>query len=114
MNKNLARALASVVMASSLATTMTPALARHKHHAQQERIVAKFCEKHPRRPACVDWRQNRHDWDEARYQLWFRNHHDEIDVQEAGLAALFGFAAGAVVSGALGQGSTTAPAGTAQ
>ena len=92
---------------------MSPAVANHRNHAQQDAIVEKFCREHPRRPACADWRRNRHDWDEARYRRWYRDHRGDLDVNDAAAAGLFGFAAGAILGAAASQaGAAAAPAGT--
>jgi len=111
MSKSLTFGLTGLLIAASVAAPIVPAAAAPQNRARQEAIVEKFCREHPRRPVCDDWRRNRHNWDEARYRRWYSDHRNDLG-QDAAIAGLFGFAAGAIVGTAAGQAGAAAPAGT--
>ena len=103
MSKRLMHGLLGTMIAVSAAMPIAQVDAAPRNRDRQEAVVEKFCREHPRRPVCVDWRRDRDRWDEARYRRWYREHRDELDINDAALAGLFGFAAGAIVGAAASQ-----------
>lgn len=60
---------------------------------------------------CRSWRRDRGSWDDARYNRWYRHHHNDFEGDDAA-AALFGFAAGTaagLITGTVGA-TTDEPA----
>ena len=96
MNKTLTTALAATVVATSGIASFSPASAQD--FRGRERYVERYCANHPGDRDCRDWRRDNRRWDNARYENWYRRHHR--DNNDASAAALFGFAAGAIVAGA--------------
>ena len=90
MRKTLTAAIACLAVGAS----MIPQAALAQRYIEQERYIGQYCSNHPGDPDCTDWDRNRDSWDEARYNRWYSDHHDEFGPDDAA-AALFGFAAGA-------------------
>ncbi|MYZ47169.1 BA14K family protein [Propylenella binzhouense] len=91
--------LVTTAMAVAMvATSMVPAMAQpSKNMKQRQQYVESYCARSPNSADCRDFRANRNRWDNARYQRWYRDHHDNGD---AAAAALFGLAAGAILGAA--------------
>ena len=95
MQKILTTAIAATVLATSGMSFVSPASADMRG---RERYVERYCANNPRDNDCRDWRRDTRRWDNARYQGWYRRHQGNSN--DAAAAALFGFAAGAIVAGA--------------
>ena len=97
MRKTLAAAVACLAV-----STLIPQAALAQRYHEQDRYVGRYCSDHPGDPDCMDWNGNRDRWDEARYNRWYYDHHDEFGPDDAA-AALFGFAAGAAAGAITGS-----------
>ncbi len=106
MQRALSAALASVFFVTSAVATSASAQTRdHSRYAREDRVVQTYCHNNWDND-CRDWEQNRHRWDESRYQRWYRDHHSHPGFNpDAAAAMLFGFAVGAMGS-ALSAGAT--------
>jgi hypothetical protein len=99
MRKAISATLASLVLAiSGLATT---ASAQSWRFERQDHYVSSYCENNWRDRDCQDWRDNRHSWNESRYNNWYGRHHRDLGADDAA-AAIFGFVAGAAASAITG------------
>jgi hypothetical protein len=102
MKKFAAAALATVFLATSPVPFIEPANAQDRSYsrADRDRYIGRFCANRPNHPDCRDWRSNRSRWDDRRYRDWYHQTHRGSSGSNAAAAAIFGLAAGALLSGA--------------
>jgi len=90
--------VACVVLGTSVIGSVAPAEAQRADRRERERYVERYCDRNPRDRDCRDFRDHRRNWNDSRYQRWYRDRHRGND---NAAAALFGLAAGAIVGGAI-------------
>lgn len=76
----------------------------NNNRQQRDRYVQRFCDGNPRDRDCGDWRNNRGNWDDQRYQQWYGRHNNSFG-GDAVAAGIFGLAIGAIVNGAINNNS---------
>jgi len=104
MKKIMSALLASAIVATSAVTFAVPAAA----DPGRDRYVEQYYGKHGRDDDYWKWKKNRNKWDDREYRSWYRDRHRDRDRDNnAGAAALFGLAAGAIIGGALSQGASS-------
>lgn len=88
---------AALVAVTSIAT-IAPADAA-PNWQRQRNYVSNWCQAHPYDRDCRDFRRNSHRWGTSNYNNWYLRHRHTrgFDPMAAGI---FGFAAGAIISGA--------------
>lgn len=96
-------ALAALVALSAIVPVSAQGMDR------RDRYVQSYCDNHPRDRDCRDWRNNRQDWDDSRYQSWYRSHNDRSG--DAVAAGIFGVIGGIVGAAAANGGGTSADGG---
>ncbi|MEF2073042.1 BA14K family protein [Consotaella sp. CSK11QG-6] len=82
--------------ASTLASGLVAASPAAAQSRDRERYVEQYCSRHSNDRDCRDFHRGHNNWDNDRYQRWYRDHHDGKD---AAAAAIFGLAAGAIAGG---------------
>ena len=90
--------LALTFVGSTVADT-----AMAQRYNERDRYIERYYRDNGRDSDYREWRRGR--WDERDYRRWYRRHHRDND-RNAGLAAIFGLAAGAILGGAVTQGMT--------
>ncbi len=98
---------AALMGISSLAGVAPAAAAMpmsHSNYYQQDQYIGNFCDRHPGARECNDWRYNHDHWDNNQYQSFYRYHRYDNDFGGNVAAGLFGFAAAAVIAGAINNG----------
>jgi hypothetical protein len=96
MKKIISTALAGVFLGTTMLLPATPAFADRKRDNYMERYYSN----HPRDDEYWRWRNNRHSWRDDDYRRWYRRHNHDFDDDDVA-AGLFGFAAGAILGGAI-------------
>jgi hypothetical protein len=71
------------------------------HFQQQDQYIGNFCDRHPNANQCNDFRSNHRHWSNNQYQSFYRYHRNDNDFGGNVAAGLFGFAAGAIIAGAI-------------
>ena len=94
--------IASAAIAATLAGVMalpaaTPANAAsvNVQFGQQERFVGDYCDRHPNRKGCKDFRLNHRHWGKNEYRRWYDWNRPSLGSLGAGI---FGFAVGAAIA----------------
>jgi hypothetical protein len=95
--------MATVVLGTMALASIAPANAQSFGYSGRDRYVARYCESHPRDRDCRDWRNDRHGWDDRRYQSWYRQHYNNPG--DAIAAGIFGLAVGAIANSAINSGN---------
>jgi hypothetical protein len=106
MKMILGAAAVALLGASTLASV--PASAANGNFQQQDRYIGNFCDRNPNAYQCNDWRSNHRHWTNNQYRSFYRSHRHDHDFAGNSIAALFGFAAGAAVAGAINNSNDNA------
>ena len=99
MNKAIVTSVACLAIGASVFPQA--ASARHSQFRDQDRYIERYCDGNWDRD-CDDWRDNRHSWNESRYDRWYRGHRDYFGPDDAA-ASVFGFIAGAAAGAITGS-----------
>ena len=73
----------------------------NSNYQQQDQYIGNFCDRHPDARQCNDWQTNHQRWSHSQYQSFYRYHQNNAGFGGNVAASLFGFAAGAVIAGAI-------------
>jgi hypothetical protein len=106
MKMILGAAAVALLGASTLASV--PANAANGNYQQQDRYIGNFCDKNPNAYQCNDWKSNHSHWSNNEYRNFYRHHRHDHGFGDNSIAALFGFAAGAAVAGAINNSNDNA------
>jgi hypothetical protein len=106
MKMILGAAAVALLGASTLASV--PANAANGNYQQQDRYIGNFCDKNPNAYQCNDWKSNHSHWTNNQYRSFYRSHRHDHGFGDNSIAALFGFAAGAAVAGAINNSNDNA------
>jgi len=100
MKKTLTHFLAAIAVGGMSLASIAPVSAQTVTFGIGSRghYVESYCERHPRDRDCREWRRSGHRWGDDRYRRWYHSHRGGIDSSAAGI---FGFAAGAIIGGAI-------------
>ena len=105
MNKMILGVSAAALLGLSSLAGIAPAAAAP--HDQQDQYIGNYCGKNPNANQCNDWQTNHSRWSNNQYQGFYRDHRRDSGFGNSAVAGLFGFAAGALVAGALDNGNGT-------
>ena len=107
MKTTLGVAIACLAIAGAIPSAGSAASRHHNgHNGQQEQFMQNYCGNHDDSD-CRSWKHDRHSWDEARYNRWYRHHHQDHGFDENAAAAIFGLAAGTAAGLATGTITTS-------
>ncbi|MFD2236754.1 BA14K family protein [Aureimonas populi] len=110
--RKLFSSMMAVAMLATGSVTMAPTEASAQSIREQQRFVERYCARNPGNRDCRDFRRGGgRNWDQRRYQRWYRDNyrHDRRDGNQAAIAAIFGLAAGAIAGGAIAGGDNRRP-----
>ena len=94
--------VAALIGISSIAGIAPARAAMYNHnYQQQDQYIGNFCDRHPDANECNDWRSNHSHWSNNQYQNFYRYHRNDDGFDGNFAAGIFGFAAGALVAGAI-------------
>jgi hypothetical protein len=104
MMKMILGAAAVALFSASTLGSVTPAAAANGNFQQQDRYIGNYCDRNPNAGQCNDWQSNHGHWNNNQYQSFYRSHRHDRGFGDSSIAALFGFAAGAAIAGAVNNG----------
>ncbi len=97
MRKFLTTAVTCIALGASAIAPVSAAPRHHNNGGDRQQFMQNYCSSH-NDSDCRDWNNHRDRWDDARYHSWYQRHRHDRDFGDNGVAALFGFAAGAAAS----------------
>ena len=107
MNKIISGVSAAAFFGLTALAGIAPATAATPNFQQRDQFIGNFCDSHKTDNRCNDWQQNHTRWSNSQYQGFYRDHRNDNGFGDSAVAGLFGFAAGALVAGALNNGNGT-------
>jgi hypothetical protein len=111
MNRIISGVSAAALFGVSALAGVVPATAAmpmdHSNFQQRDQFIGNFCDTHRNDSRCNDWQQHHTQWGDNQYQGFYRDHRRDSGFGNSAVAGLFGFAAGALVAGALDNGNGT-------
>ena len=97
MKKMMTSAMAAVLLGTSLVASVGTAAA----DPRRDRYIEEYYRAHDRDDSYFRWERDRRRWRDDDYRRWYRERHRGDDFGDAGVAAIFGLAAGALVGAAV-------------
>jgi hypothetical protein len=98
MKKLMTSAMAAVL----LGTTVIASVGTASADPRRDAYIESYYRDRDRDDDYRRWERDRRSWRDDDYRRWYRDRHRGDDFGDAGAAALFGLAAGAIIGGAIG------------